>query len=187
MILCTMQLLIDGTELPLAGGISLSASYLPQEIGLGSLNLRCNDVVTYDTRTICVPLDPWCPDGYRIEQALGGKALVVCGATRIVVIEMPCLRVKAAIPLEYEECETQGLPWFVIGSGVMLIATETRVFCLDERIAFRWCWTVAAYSKDWWQISQAPRIDATTVRIALTRLNRNADVHLDLLAATVLP
>lgn len=181
-----MELLIDGTELPLSGDILLSASYHRQETGVGSLNLRCTSAVTYDARTISLPLDPWCPEGYRVEQGLGGRVLVICGATRIVVVELPSLRVTAAIPLEYEECERQGLPWFVVGAGVMLIATETRVWCLDERFAFRWCWTVAAHSKDWWEISKAPSINGMLVQIALTAPSKTTEVKLDLLTAAKL-
>lgn len=182
----TMQLLTDGTEIPLPGGVILSASYQPNEAGEGLLNLCCTSVGSYDSRTVSLLLDPWNPEGYRVEQALGGSALVLCGATRIVVIELSSLRLTAAIPFESEECKRQGLPWFVLGPRVMLICTETRVFCLDERLAFRWIWTVLAYSKDWWEIARPPSVDASQVQIALTALGKTADVKIDLGTAAAL-
>jgi hypothetical protein len=182
-----MQLPLDGTGLSLAGGLLLSASYQPQEVGSGWLNLQCVGPVTYDPHTTSIQLAPWSPEGYRVEQGLGNKALVVCGAPGIMVIELSSLRVTAAFALEYEECEPQGLPWFVHGSGVMLITTERRIFCVDQRLAFRWCWTVAAYSNDRWEISRAPVLEGNTIQIYLMAPLKTAVAKLDLFTGARLP
>jgi len=178
-----MKLLIDGTELPVAAGFILSASYQPREAGIGTLKLHCTNAVTFEEVSVSIPLDPWCPEGYLVEQGISGRVLILCGATQLLVIELPPLRITASIPLEYEECETRGLPWFVVKDDLVLIATETRIFCLDQRLAFRWCWTAAVHSRDGWVIAEKPRIEGSVAEVSLAAVMKTVNVKLDLVTA----
>lgn len=75
--------------------------------------------------TAVLKLDPMVPEGFVLEEWARGAA-------RLVLLDEASLTVKVAIPFEFEECEREGLPWIVPLETKVLVATETRVFCIDE-------------------------------------------------------
>jgi hypothetical protein len=178
-----MYLSTGESNLSLAGGLALSATYRSADKGSGLLVLHCTDVQTNDGKKTTLQLDPWSPEGFRIDHWIEGGAVVICGANRIVTISLADLETRSAIPLEYEECEACGQPWFVHGNGLLIIATESRVFCLDKRLAIRWCWTVKVYSQDWWRLVSEPKIEGDILRITLRSPRKDVDVELDVNSA----
>ncbi len=71
-----------------------------------------------------------------------------------------------------------GQPWIVPGNDVLIVASETRVFCIDERLAIRWCWTVKVHSNEWWRIAKVPVIREAVVEVGLESPTSQIDIRL---------
>lgn len=151
----------------MVSGTLLTSEYEPSDLGPGRLLLRSTDPNSGDSRETQLQLDPEDPQGYRIEKWPEANALIIGGADRLVVIELATMHPRATIVWEYQECETQDTPWFTGNDDILLISSETRVFCLDRRLAFRWCWTTRIGTKEWVTIENPPAIQREVVSIAL--------------------
>jgi hypothetical protein len=169
-----MYLSTDEVEQTLESGGQLAAQYVAGDPG--RLTLRHTDQAGSASSEVELRLEPWAPEGFLVHEWAAGGALAVCGASRLLILAEPSLELRAAVPWEYGECEVGDFPYFVTTDGAMLIATETRVFCVDDRLAFRWCWTVKVYSNDWWKLAAPPRVEADKVSLLLRSASRDVTV-----------
>jgi hypothetical protein len=158
-----MYLSPDGREIELESGEWIAATYTSDP---GRLTIT-QTATTGEAKEITLRIDPWAPEGFRMHEWREASGLMVCGATRLVMLDAAELSLKATVPLEYEECETGDRPWFVETKGVLLVATETRLFCFDERLAIRWCWTTRVYSDEWWTLTAPPIVEGTSIQMHL--------------------
>ncbi|MEO6773873.1 MAG: hypothetical protein ABI467_12810 [Kofleriaceae bacterium] len=70
-------------------------------------------------------------------------------------------------------------PWFVQSEELFLIASPTRLFCMDRRRAIRWCWNVRAETTEWMDISAAPSIAGSQVVAHVKVRERNSIITFD--------
>lgn len=173
-----MYVSTDEAEQTLASGGQLAAKYVVGDPGL--LTLRHTDPAGLESSEVELRIDPWAPEGFLVYEWTAGRALAVCGASLLLVLAQPSLELQAAVPWEYEECEVGDFPYFVDAGSVMLVATETRVFCIDDRLAIRWCWTVKVYSNDWWKLAAPPRVEADRVVLLLRSASRDVTVAISI-------
>src|SRR5262245_16072463 len=133
-----MKLKTHGDEISILAGRSLlKAEYQSADLGPGTLTLQLEDQVTFDSIEASVRLDPWIADSYEIIEWSACGALILCGSPAIVALTATTLELESAVSLEYDEGETTGVPWFseIHQPRRFIIATEKRVWCLDERVA----------------------------------------------------
>lgn len=173
-----MLLPTDGTELQLIPGVNLSGSYTPGDGRPGRLTLTRADTHYSDVAEGMLELDPWSPEGYRVDVWPPGDALLVCGASHLTVLRLSSMQIAAGIALEHEECETLGQPRIIATEDMFIISSETRVFCIDSRLAIRWCWSVRAHSDGWWILDGEPTILNDTVLLRLRSRNEQTELKL---------
>jgi hypothetical protein len=94
-----------------------------------------------------------------------------------VAIDASSLSLLSSVALEYEEGERIGSPWHVQLEGHLVLATERRVWCLDECGAIRWMWSCSASERDSW-ISGQPVAEGDRVRVPLRTFHRDFSVEL---------
>jgi hypothetical protein len=176
----------DGSELELRDSSVLIAEYTPGDGVPGRLSLLRRIPATWEERETTLNLDRWTTGAHYIEEWLAGGALMLCGGDRILVLETTTLEPKAALPIEYEEFDTLRVPWIAQSDELFLIASVDRVVCLDRRLAFRWTWSTRVHSHDWWQLTKAPVIEGSTVRIFIASPTQETEVVLDARDATTL-
>ena len=171
----------DGTELSVADDLLVTATYEPADRGPGTTKIRLEEKTTANAREIALRLDPWSPEGYEVYEWMFARVLVISGARRVVFLECESLHVTAVICLDHGEGETISQPWFVEAQSgrLLVVATETRVLCLDERKSIRWCWSVRT-REETVTIGAAPQIAADTLKVSLRSLRGNAVVVLSL-------
>lgn len=177
-----MQLTTHGEDVPLIhGGTTLSAQYAAADHGPGLTSFTLIDQRTGDHSEIKLQLDPWIADTYEVIESPECSALIVCGARHIIAVELPKLRFGAAVALEYEEAETLDRPWVteIPGRHWLLIATERRIWCIDERIAIRWMWSVSR-GPDLATISTAPIVMGQEVQVSVRIRGRDLVVALSM-------
>jgi hypothetical protein len=172
----------DGTQVALESGSKwVTATYTPADRGPGLLKLQFQDQATWDIREADLRLDPWIADAYDLYEWRAARACVLSGAMRIVVLDLDTLRTSAAICLEVGEGETIERPRFVETDDGrrLLVATESRVFCLDETRAIRWCWSVRSRD-DGYVLHAAPQIVGGSVHVQMMRIDAVRTVLLSL-------
>lgn len=174
-----MQLKTHGDELAvMRGRAMLSADYTPGDRGPGKLALEIVDQETFESKQAVVHLDPWRGNVYEVIEWPECEALLLCGAPQIVALALPTLRFGAAVALEYEEVDTLDRPWVVeIPNRRLVVATERRIWCLDERIAIRWMWSSRTGREDRW-LFEAPRMEGSDLRVPVRMLHRDGIVAL---------
>lgn len=173
-----MQLKTHGDELAMVGGKAmLTAEYTPGDRGPGRVALSLVDQATGDFSDTVLELDPWSGNVYEVFEWSQCGALIVCGTPQIVAVALPALGFGAAINLEYEEAETLDHPWIVEVPELRLlvIATERRMWCLDERLAIRWMWSARTHHDDRWLFGP-PRAVGRDLAIATRTLHRDREV-----------
>lgn len=164
-----------GTALALESSQSLmTCAYAPADSGTGALTLHLED------QTANLRLDPWSPDGYDVYEGFSRRCLVISGAGRIVVLERATLQVRGALWLDHGEAETIDRPWFAESDDgrFLIIATERHVWCVDDRCAVRWCWSVSSLSETRF-VCAAPQLVGRAVRVPLTSFHGDSVVILD--------
>jgi len=130
-------------DLELSGRTRLRSEYIESEGGAGRLHVE-HVASSYDTTgNAAWDLDPWAPEGFLVYEWVPGQTCVVCAATRILVIDIRTLAVCGVIPIECDEFRIRSTPWFAASDELLLIASESRVVCVDRRIAIRWFWSNA--------------------------------------------
>lgn len=173
-----MYLSTDGRDLNLKDRTLTVAEYTGGQPP--SFRLFAVDEVDGKVAEKSLRMAPWAPEGFRVYDwhAVGG--LVLCGAQQLRLLEAATLETKAAIPLEYGECETGEFPLLQEADDLLMVTTETRVFCMDARLAIRWIWTVKVHSDEWWKIESTPTIETGGIRLRLRSPKREAEVALSL-------
>ncbi len=151
----------------------LETNYRPGENDVGSLALRLEDQTTFDSVEGKVRLDPWSADGYVLLELKTAEVLILCGAQAIVAIDARTLAWRSSVGLEYEECETLIAPWHSESTEMRgaVVATDRRVWRVDEAGAIRWMWSAKTTDEERWIVA-APDISGGTVRMSLRTLRR---------------
>ena len=165
----------------LRSGRVLETEYRPGSVGPGMLSLRHTDPTTFESTSGQVRLDPWIADEYQIIELEIGNYFMLCGAQAVVAVEAASLAWLSSIALEYQEGETIDLPWSAESqrSRLLVLATERRVWCLDERGAIRWVWSCTTGDQNRW-ISDEPVIAGDLVRVPLRTVTSAPAVELRL-------
>lgn len=175
-----MQLKTHGDEVAVMHGRAmLSAEYTPGDRGPGKLVLALVDQETGDRHETVLRLDPWSGNVYEVFEWTQGGALIVCGVPQIVALGLPTLELGGAVGLEYEEAETIDHPWVVEVPDVrrLVVATERRIWCLDERIAIRWMWSARTDHDDRW-LFEAPRAVGRDLHVPVRMVHRDGIIEL---------
>jgi hypothetical protein len=175
-----MQLKTHGDEVAVMQGRALlSAEYTPGDRGPGSVVLALVDQDTGDTAETVLRLDPWFRDHYEIIEWPQCSALLICGARQIVALSLPTLGFGAAVAVEYEEADTIERPWTVEVPELrlLIVATERRIWCLDERIAIRWLWSSRTGPDDRWLVA-APRAVGRELHVPVGTVHRDLTIEL---------
>jgi hypothetical protein len=173
-----MQLKTHGDELAMMGRRAmLTAEYTPGDRGPGRVALSLVDQDTGEASDTALQLDPWSGDVYEVFEWSECGALILCGAPQVVALALPELGFGAAVGLEYEEAETLDHPWFVEVPELRLlvVATERRMWCLDERLAIRWLWSARTQHDDRW-LHGPPRAVGRDLVISTRTLHRDREI-----------
>jgi len=151
----------------------LLAEYQPSDGGVGSLTLVLEDQSSMNSVRRTLQLDPWMADRYELYESTMCEALIICGARAIVALRSSILEFGCSIALEYEEAETIDRPWFtdIPDRRFLVVATERRAWCIDDRVAFRWIWNCRTDEEDRW-ISGAPLIEGARLLMPVRSLHR---------------
>jgi hypothetical protein len=128
----------------------------------------------------------WIGDEYRVIEFGTGNCFLICGAQAVVAVDVSNLALLSSLGLEYQEGETIDSPWHreIEGSRLLVLATERRVWCVDERGAIRWVWGCLTSEEDRW-ISAEPVIGDDRVRVPLR--SAKGDLSVDLKVEDGLP
>ena len=175
-----------GTALLRSGRALIEADYRPADGGVGLLALRLEDQETCESLEGLIRLDPWIGDEYGLIEFSAGDCFLVCGTQAVVSVDASSLVLLSSVGLEYQEGETIDSPWHVEieGSGLLVVATERRIWCLDERGAVRWLWSCLTSEQDRW-ISGEPVVRDDRVCVPLG--TAQGDVSVELLLKDGLP
>lgn len=167
-----------GTTALRSGRALIETDYRPGDRGPGLLAMRLEDQETGESVEASIRLDPWSGHEYRLIEPVASY-VVICGAQAIVAIDASTLAWLSSVALEYEEGERIGSPWHVEIEGRLVLATERRVWCLDERGVIQWMWSCSASERDSW-ISGQPVAEGDRVRLPLRTFHRDFSVELRL-------
>ncbi len=168
-----------GTVSLRSGRLLLEADYCPGSGEPRLLSMNLEDQQTWESVRGTLRLDPWRADEYRVIDLAMSNHLVLCGAQAVVTVDASNLAVRSSVSLEYEEGETLDSPWYteIEADRSALLATERRVWCLDERGAIRWVWGCRTSDEYRW-ISGAPVMRGDRVRVPLRNATRDLAVDL---------
>ena len=168
-----------GTVSLRSGLATLEADYCPGSGEAGLLSMNLEDQETGESVRGTIRLDPWLADEYRVIELTRSKHLVICGAQAVVTVDASNLALRSSLSLEYEEGETLDSPWHaeIEADRSTILATERRVWCLDERGAIRWVWACRTSDEHEW-ISGAPAMRGDRVRVPLRNATRDRTVDL---------
>jgi hypothetical protein len=146
----------------------LKTDYRPADSGIGLLALERHDEVTADVVYGSVRLDPWIADEYRLIEFATGNCFLICGAEAVVALDRSGLTWLSSVGLEAQECETLDAPWHVELAHVrqLVVATERRAWCIDERGGIRWMWSCSRAERDSW-ISGPPSVEQGSIVIPI--------------------
>jgi hypothetical protein len=174
-------------ELGLSGARSLHSEFAEGASGAGRLQVELVSP-SYDTVGKATwDLEPWSPEAFLVYEWVPGNAFVICGATRLLVVEMSTLAVCGVIVSECEEFRVRSTPWFVANDELLVIGSESRVFCVDRRVALRRVWSTAAFAVDCWMISEPPILEPFAITVRIVRMNQQRELRLRVSDALVLP
>lgn len=176
-----MRLQTHGTTVLRAGRAVIETDYHAGDGGPGVVSLRLEDQETGDAVEGQLRLDPWSAYEYPLIEFRTGNALVICGAQAIVTVDVPSLTLRSSLALGYEECDRLDAPWHAECEHhrLLVLATERRVWCIDQRGAIRWIWGCQTTERDTW-ITAEPIISADRVRVSLRDIARDVVVDLRL-------
>lgn len=162
-----------------AGRILLETDWQPGDADRpGLLSLRLEDQETYESVEGRLRLDPLIADEYLLIE-LTGECFILCGSPAVVALDAASLALISSLGLEYEEAELIGTPWHVeiLESRMLILATERRVWCVDERGAIRWVWGCQT-SDRYLQISGAPVPRGDRIRVPLVSAKGELSIEL---------
>lgn len=120
-------------------------------------------------------------DVYEVKDWPSCIALIVCGAQAVIALDASTLALCSSVALEYEEAETISRPWFSEAQECsrLLVGTEWRVGCLDDRATIVWMWSCRVDSEDRW-IRGTPEVMGRRVRVPVGSTHRDDVVELSL-------
>ena len=168
-----------GTAELRSGQVLLETDWQPGDAGRpGLLSLRLEDQETYESVEGRVRLDSWIADAYLLLE-LTGECFILCGSPAVVALDAASLALISSLGREYEEGEIIGTPWHVevMESRLLILATEQRVWCLDERGAIRWVWGCRTRDR-YVQIAGAPVPGGDRIRVPLVSAKGEFQVEL---------
>ena len=168
-----------GTAELRSGRVLLETDWRPGDAGRpGLLSLRLEDQETYESVEGRVRLDPWIADEYLLIE-LTGECFILCGSPAVVALDAATLALISSLGREYEEGELIGTPWQVaiVESRMLILATERRVWCVDERGAIRWVWGCQT-SDRYLRISGPPVPRGDRIRVPLVSARGELSVEL---------
>lgn len=174
-----MMLKTHGTVALRSGRVLIETDYRPANGGPGLLALTLEDQETYESVDGLVRLDPWMGDEYGLIEFRTGNCFLICGAQAVVAVDVSNLSLLSSLGLEYQEGETIDSPWHaeIEGSRLLILATERRVWCIDEHGAIRWLWCCATSEQDRW-ISGGPVVGGNRIRVPLRTAKGDLSVEL---------
>ncbi len=177
-----IQLNTHGEVLVRSGRALLQADYSSGDGAPGVLSLRLEDQETFDAVDGRLRLDPWSGDVYEMFDWTAGDCFVICGAQAVVALKASTLAIVSSVAMEYEEGETIEAPWFSEAHEhhALIIATERRVWCLDDRATIRWMWSCATAEYERW-ILNPPEVADGRVRISLGTDHRDISIELSII------
>ena len=175
-----------GTAPLWSGRALIETGYRPGNGGPGLLALRLEDQETYESVDGLIRLDPWIGDKYGLIEFRTGNCFIICGAQAVVAVDASNLALLSSLGLEYQEGETIDAPWHreIEEGRLLILATERRVWCVDERGAIRWLWGCSTSEQDRW-VSGEPVVGDDRVRVPLR--TAKGDLSVDLLVRDGLP
>lgn len=169
-----------GTAELRSGRVLLETDWRPGDAGRpGLLSLRLEDQETYESVEGRVRLDPWIADEYLLIEHPTGDGFILCGSPAVVALDAVSLALISSLGLEHEEGEIIGTPWQVeiAESRRLILATERRVWCVDERGAIRWVWGCQTGDRST-QVSAAPVPRGDRIRVPLVGAKGELQVEL---------
>jgi hypothetical protein len=175
-----------GTAALQSGRKLVETEYRPADRGPGLLSLRLEDQETHLSVHGAVRLDPWIADEFGMIEFRTGNCLLICGAQAVIAVDASSLALLSSVALEYQEGETIDLPWHaeIAERRLLIVATERRVWCIDDRGGIRWVWGCVTSEQDTW-VSAAPVSRGDHVRVPLR--SARGDFFVDLLVQDGLP
>lgn len=173
-----MRLPTNGMDITLPSGRLLAGEYQLPDAGIGRLKLTSTNPATGESQAVVLFLDLWSPEGVLVQEWTAAGGLVVVGGSRAVVLSTDSLSVRAAVPFECKEFQSLDEPWIAVAGDLLFVASEWRVFCVDVRLAIRWCWTTLVHAPERWMLNGAPIVEGASVRICLVFAGREAEVEL---------
>lgn len=181
-----MMLKTHGVAALRSGRVLIEGDYRPGSGGPGLLLLRLQDQETHESVEGLIRLDPWIGDEYSLIEFRTGNCFLICGAQAVVAVDASNLALLSSLGLEYQEGETIDSPWHteIEGIRLLILATERRVWCVDERGAIRWVWGCLTSEQDRW-VSGEPAIRDDCVRVPLR--SAKGDLFVDLQVKDGLP
>ena len=176
-----MMLKTHGTTALRSGRVLLETDYRRGDAGPGLLSLRLEDQETYESADGQFRLDPWIGEEYPLIEFKTGNCFLICGAQAVVAVAAGSLAWLSSIGLEYQEGETIDSPWHLEleRSRFLVLATERRVWCVDERGAIRWVWGCKTGDQDRW-IAGEPVVAGDRVCVPLRTAKAALSVELQL-------
>lgn len=163
-----------------SGQALLEADYRRADVGAGALRLRVTNQETLECVEGEFSLDPWSADGYEIFDWSECRALAIVG-TQAVISVSDALVLRSAVAFEYQEGETLDRPWFVEDrkGRVLVIATDRRVWCLDETARLRWIWSTRVGEREEW-IRGTPTFSGESLQVPIRSISGEKIVALSL-------
>ena len=141
-------------------------------------------IVDESTQRSCetkLKLDPWSHAGYVVALWRAASSILIGGADRIVVLSLDRSGVLCSILYELGEYETVDEPNFVMSNDTCLVASESRVICIDRRNAIRWSWSVRRPPlSEWAQLAGRPVVAGGDVRIPIKTRTTDLEIVIDL-------
>lgn len=159
--------------------VLIEADYSPANGGPGQLSVRLEDQETYESIDGLFRLDPWIGDEYSLIEFKTGNCFLICGAQAVVAIDVSNLALRSSLGLEYQEAETIDSPWHteIEAARLLVLATERRVWCVEEDGAIRWVWGCLTDEQDRW-VSAQPVVGDGCVRVPLRSAKGDLSVAL---------
>jgi hypothetical protein len=170
-----------GTASLRSGRVLLETDYSPTDGGPGLLSLRLEDQETFLSVDGAIRLDPWIGQDYGLIEFRTGSCFLICGAQAVVAVDARSLGWSSSVGLEYEEGETLDVPWHLELERVRLLvlATERRVWCVDEHGAVRWLWNCSTgHVHAWISGALADGGDRVSVPVRTVQGERTVELQL---------
>ncbi|AKU93472.1 hypothetical protein AKJ09_00136 [Labilithrix luteola] len=157
---------------------TLSSEATPAERGPWLLALRLEDQRTFDVVETTLRLSPATSEYEGFDWA-AGRCLVIHGSEALVALNAHDLRIRCSVAFEYKEARLVGQPWYREAGDVLLIATDRRVWCLEQGGSMRWMWSCRLVD-EYRFLSAPPEVVGSAVRLRLGSKSGEEAIELSL-------